>query len=207
MIRVVLPARYDGVWPLDRIMLRRSFKRYLPSVDKVREFKALALFGNTLFHPALWGLNRRSAAGGVAAGLFCGLIPGPFQMLGAGIAAIVFRVNLPIALAATLYTNPFTIVPLYIAAYRFGALVLGATVGHETPVPPDWSWTHPLVSTEAYGRWMLGLGTPLGLGLVLLATALAVIGYVAMRLLWSIHLRRAWLARKRARRQCAAVSA
>jgi uncharacterized protein (DUF2062 family) len=50
--------------------------------------------------------------------MFCGLIPGPLQMLGAAICAVVFRVNLPLAMLTTVYTNPFTIVPLYVVAYR-----------------------------------------------------------------------------------------
>lgn len=180
-------------------MSRRFFKRYLPSVDRVREVKALALFGDTLFHPSLWNLNRRTAAGGVAAGLFCGLIPGPLQMLGAGIAAVVFRVNLPVALATTLYTNPLTIVPLYLLAYKIGAFVLGATAGREATPPPDWIWSEPMASAEAFGQWILGLGAPLALGLVLLASGLAIIGYGVVRTLWSVHLRRIWMARKRAR--------
>jgi len=167
--------------------------------------KAFALFGDALLHPALWHLNRRSTAGGVAAGLFCGLIPGPLQMVAAGIAAVVFRFNLPVALATTLYSNPFTIVPLYLLAYHYGALVLGATAGHEAPLPPDWSLAHPLASARAYGRWIVDLGAPLGFGLLLLATTLAAAGYVLVRVLWSIHLRRAWRARKRRRLQRDAV--
>ncbi|HXF47521.1 MAG TPA: DUF2062 domain-containing protein [Burkholderiaceae bacterium] len=180
-------------------MPRKFFKRFLPSVDKVREVKALAIFGHALFHPALWHLNRRSAAGGVAAGLFCGLIPGPLQMLGAGIVAVLFRVNLPVALATTLYTNPLTIVPLYLIAYKYGALVLGVTGGREPEPPPEWVWSQLGASLEAYGQWMLGLGAPLALGVFLLACTLAALGYVAVRLLWSVYLRRAWIARKRRR--------
>jgi hypothetical protein len=56
-------------------MPRKFFKRYMPNADKVREVRIMGLFGNALFHPALWHLNRRSAAGGIATGLFCGLIP------------------------------------------------------------------------------------------------------------------------------------
>ena len=194
-VSIVVCCRFQA----ERIVSRRLFKRYLPSVEKVREVKALGVFGGALFHPALWHLNRRSAAGGVAAGLFCGLIPGPFQMLGAGIAAAVFRVNLPVALATTLYTNPFTIVPLYLLAYQCGALVLGASTGSELAQPPEWVWSEPLAAMQAYGQWMLELGAPLALGLLLLATTLALVGYVAVRLLWSAHLRRTWRARKRQR--------
>lgn len=179
--------------------LRKLFKRHMPSIEKVREVKALAMFGDTLFHPALWHLNRRTAAGGVAIGLFCGLIPGPFQMLGAGIAAVIFRVNLPVALATTLYTNPLTIVPLYLVAYQFGSLALGAGTGREVERPPGWVWSEPIASAEAYGHWMLGLGAPLALGLLLLAVTLALLGYFAVRMAWSAHLRRSWIARKRRR--------
>ena len=66
-------------------------------------------------------------AGGVAAGLFAGLIPGsnPVQFFFAALFAIAFKVNLPVAVVTTLYSNPLTIVPIYIAAYAIGALVTG----------------------------------------------------------------------------------
>ena len=88
-------------------MIRRRLRKLLPDVDKLRAHKALGVFGEHLFHPALWHLNRRSVAGGFAAGLFCGLIPGPLQMGGAALVALWLRVNLPVALATTLYTNPW----------------------------------------------------------------------------------------------------
>lgn len=181
-------------------MPRKFLKRYLPSVEKVREIKALHMFGDRLFHPALWDLNRRSAAGGVAVGMFCGLIPGPLQMLGAGIVALILRVNLPVALLSTLYTNPLTIVPLYLVAYQIGSFVLGAAGGHEAEPPPTWVITQPVASLEAFGHWTLSLGAPLALGVFLLATALACAGYVIVRLGWGIYLRQAWSARKRRRR-------
>lgn len=179
---------------------RKFFKRYMPSAERVREVKALRVFGDAVFHPALWDLNRRSVAGGVATGLFCGLIPGPLQMLGAGILAILFRVNLPVALLTTLYTNPFTIVPLYFVAYKIGGFVMGVAAGKELAPPPDWSWSQPMASMEAFGQWALGLGAPLALGVFMLATLLAVTGYLLVRLVWSIYLRRAWLTRRQRRR-------
>lgn len=180
-------------------MPRKFLKRLMPSVDKVREVKALGVFGEALFHPALWHLNRRSVAGGVATGLFCGLIPGPLQMLGAGIAAILFRVNLPVALLTTLYTNPITIVPLYLIAYKIGTAVLGATGGRTPEPPPEWVWSQIGASMEAYGQWVLGLGAPLALGVFLLAAQLAASGYLVVRLLWSVYLRMAWAARSKRR--------
>lgn len=178
-------------------MPRKLFRKYTPSVDRIREVKALHLFGDRLFHPALWHLNRRSAAGGVAVGLFCGLIPGPLQMLGAAIACLTLRVNLPVAIVATLYTNPFTIVPLYLVAYKIGGFALGVSGGKPHAPPPDWDWTAIIASSEAMGQWMLGLGAPLALGVFLLACLLAALGYFLVRVAWNIYLRHAWHQRRR----------
>jgi uncharacterized protein (DUF2062 family) len=180
-------------------MPRKLFRKYTPSVDKVREVRALALFGDTLFHPALWHLNRRSAAGGVAVGLFCGLIPGPLQMLGAAIVCLVWRVNLPVAIVTTLYTNPFTIVPLYLVGYKLGSLALGVSGGKPVDPPPEWNWSAMWTSVEATGRWMMGLGAPLALGVFLLACLLATLGYFSVRLAWNVYLRHAWHRRRRRR--------
>jgi uncharacterized protein (DUF2062 family) len=180
-------------------MLRRFFRRVMPNIDKVREVRALSVFGDRLFHPALWHVHRRSAAGGVAVGMFCGLIPGPLQMLGAGVVCLFLRVNLPIALITTFYTNPLTIVPLYLLAYELGAFVLGSAANHHALPPPDWDWAELLRSAQTLGHWMLSLGPPLALGVFLLACILAALGYVLVRTIWSIYLRRAWRARRQRR--------
>jgi hypothetical protein len=179
--------------------MRKYFRRVMPSIDKVREVRALGVFGQRLFHPALWHVHRRSAAGGVAVGLFCGLIPGPLQMIAAGIACLFFRVNLPIALVTTLYTNPLTIVPLYLIGYQIGSFVLGSSREHPAPPPPHWDWSSVGQSAEAMSKWMLGLGPSLALGVFLLACLLSALGYALVRGLWSVYLRRAWHARQQRR--------
>jgi len=179
--------------------MRRRIRKFLPDHDVVRNHAWLAPFENTLLHPRLSHLNRRSAAGAVAAGLFCGLIPGPLQMLGAAIFAVIFRVNLPLAMLTTFYTNPLTIVPLYILAYTIGQWVLPGAHEHfvAPPEPGDEgliAWMHALID------WMIGLGAPLALGLVLLATGLALAGYVLVRVTWRAYLIRAWHHRRRRQR-------
>src|SRR5256712_14177259 len=108
-------------------MLRKFFRKYLPSNESIRQNRHIARFGTLLLHPNLWHLNRRSVSGGVAAGMFAGLVPGsnPVQFAVAALLAVAFRVNLPVAVVVTLYTNPFTIVPLYVIAYAIGALIFG----------------------------------------------------------------------------------
>ena len=175
--------------------MRKHLRKILPHHEAVRGNRWLAPFESSLLHPRLWHLNRHSAAGAVAAGLFCGLIPGPFQMLGAAICALVFRVNLPLALFTTLYTNPFTIVPLYVVAYEIGRLATGDGAGFVEP--PDFEWAHAMDWATAMVHWMAGLGKPLGVGLVLLASGLALVGYFAMQAAWRAYLIAAWRRRQR----------
>ena len=174
--------------------MRKHLRKFLPDHEAIRANRWLAPFENTLLHPRLWHLNRHSAAGGVAVGLFCGLIPGPFQMLGAAIGAVAFRVNLPLALLTTLYTNPLTIVPLYFAGYGLGRLVLGGS--GEFVAPPEWGEAGMWVWIQALADWMAHLGKPLALGLVLLASLLAAGGYVIVRLAWRCYLLRSWRKRR-----------
>ena len=177
--------------------MRKRLRKYLPDHTAVHDNKWLAPFADTLLHPRLWHLNRHSAAGAVAVGLFCGLIPGPLQMFGAVICALLFRVNLPLALFTTLYTNPLTIVPLYIVAFELGKWVLPGE-GEAFVVPPDYAGSF-FGWVEALVNWMLQLGKPLAVGLVLLAALLSVAGYLVMRLAYRYYLVRAW--RHRAQRR------
>ncbi|MDP3537783.1 MAG: DUF2062 domain-containing protein [Azonexus sp.] len=175
--------------------MRRTLKKYLPDHETIRRNPWLRPFASSLLHPRLWHLNRHSAAGAVAAGMFCGLIPGPLQMFGAAICALLFRVNLPMAIFVTFYTNPFTIVPLYLLAYQLGRLLIGDSGGFLTP--PEFSATAFVDWTTAMQAWMLSVAKPLGVGLVSLATSLAVLGYFATKIAWRIYLITAWRRRQR----------
>ena len=183
-------------------MPRKIFRRFLPDGDTVRANKYLArvaTWGPWLNHPNLWHLNRDSVAGGVAIGLFAGLVPGPLQMLTAALIAVPLKKNLPVALVTTLYTNPLTIAPLYLLAYAYGRLLLGA--GHHPVVvqPFEWDWAHWIDSAQALAQWALALGKPLAIGLVALALTLAALGYVATQLAWRAYVVLAWRARLRRR--------
>ena len=129
-------------------MPRKFFRKYLPSHASIRENRYIARFGSWLKHHNLWHLHRRSVAGGVAAGMFAGLIPGsnPVQFTAAALLAIAFRVNLPIAAIVTLYSNPFTIVPLYYLAFKLGQLALLESNGELPPVALSfWRWVVALL--------------------------------------------------------------
>lgn len=174
--------------------MRRLLKKYLPDHETIRRNRWLRPFENSLLHPRLWHLNRRSAAGAVAAGMFCGLIPGPLQMLGAAFCAIKFRVNLPVALLVTLYTNPFTIVPLYLLAYQIGRLLIGDSGGFL--VPPPLNPADFVAWSQAMQDWMLAVARPLTVGLIVLADVLALAGYLLTRGAWRLYLVRHWHRRR-----------
>jgi len=175
--------------------MRKFLHRFMPHHEAVKNNRWLKPFGSWLQQPNLWHLNRRSVAGGVAAGLFCGLIPGPLQMLGAALLAVSLRANLPVALFVTLYTNPFTILPLYLLAYQMGAWVSGTHNGLEAAKLsfPELHWQG--WEGEMWG-WLAQLGKPLLIGLPLLAISLAITGYIAVRVIWRVAVILQWRARK-----------
>lgn len=170
--------------------MRKLIRKYLPHPDSLRDKRIFRLFGNSLLHPRLWHVNRHSAAGGLAVGLFCGMIPGPLQMLGAAILCAIFRVNLPLALIGTLLSNPLTIVPLYMVAFMIGRFVTGSDAAFSPPAELGDIGMSELM--RAWLDWILSLGKPLFIGLPLLALALAAAGYFAVKLCWQIHTRHAW---------------
>ena len=183
---------------MPRHLIRRFTARLQPAVDRVTAHPTVRRFAPALADPDLWHLNRRSTARAVAIGLFCGLIPGPLQALAAIGLCLGWRANFPLAVITTFYTNPLTIVPLYLVAYEIGRhFVAGAE-----PALPD---LPPLTAglgeyLPALGHWMAGLGAPLALGLALLASTLAVSGWVVVRVGWRWHVVHAWQRRALARR-------
>ena len=182
-------------------MPRKFLRKHLPDVDTVRSYRLVSMFGAWLHHPNLWCLNRRSVPGAVAIGLFCGLIPGPFQMLGALLVAVPLRKNIPVALLVTLYTNPLTIVPLYILAYGYGQLLLGMPLGAMPQEPFLWDWANIGASLREFAHWTMALGKPLVIGLVALAATLAVAGYLITEFGWRAYVVLAWKARARKRQE------
>lgn len=177
---------------------KKYFRKFLPSHETFKQSPWARWFGGWLHHPNLWHLNRHSVSGGVAIGLFTGLIPGPLQMIGAVLLAVLLRVNLPVAAVTTLYTNPFTIVPLYALAYQLGAFVTGHNNGQSSAnlSLPEMTWVNwPTVMLD----WIVSLGKPLAAGLPLLALSFAIVGYFSVRMLWRAIV--VWEWRKRASRR------
>jgi hypothetical protein len=190
---------------MPRRLLRRLTARFQPAIDRVTGSPAVRRYAPALADPDLWYLNRRSTARAVASGLACGLIPGPLQVPAVIGCSLAFRANLPLAIVTTFYTNPLTIVPLYLVAYEYGALFIpGAPrLGHGVGAFERPADAGVVDTARALADWMLGLGAPLGLGLVLLAATLAAAGWIAVRLAWRASAIGKWRRRAQQRRTAA----
>jgi hypothetical protein len=166
-------------------MARRFIKRLMPDHQKVRESKAIRLFGSLLHDANLWHLSRRSASGAFAVGLFCAFIPVPFQMLLAAASAIPFRVNLPLSVGLVWVSNPITMPPMFYFNYKVGALLLGRPV-LDFEFHLTWSW----LSSR-----LVEIGIPLYVGSVVVGVIAACASYVVIQFLWRRKVRNDWHSR------------
>lgn len=180
-------------------MIKKTLRRWLPNQEKMAKYVFMRHFAHWFADPRLWHLNRRSVAGGVAAGAIGGLIPGPLQVVFSALLALVFRVNLPVAALVTFYTNPLTIAPLYWLAYRLGSLLIGGNGYVALPAMPVWGEQTLLSWIKEMAEWAWSLGTPLAVGLPVLAASLALAGYVLTDQGWRLSVR--WSAWRRSRRK------
>lgn len=173
--------------------MKLPFGWKLPKREEIFASRWAKPFAPLFDHPCFWTLNRRRAALSVAIGLFGGLMPGPTQMATAFVIAWLLRTHLPLAMVTTLYSNPFTYLPLYYAGYQIGSLLLTGQPAAGLPPLPDWEqagYWHKI------GKWLAEYGKPLLVGVPVLGLGLAAIGYTAVRLLWRYRTVRRWRHRK-----------
>lgn len=176
-------------------MAKKLFQRYMPDPAKIRQIESLRFLGDKLHSPNLWHINRRSVANAFACGLFAMYTPPlPWQMIIAGLLAVMFEANIPIAVSLVWITNPFTWIPMYYFAYWVGAELLGRE-------PFVFSAFSHLFSLET--AWELG--APFLLGCLILMVLGAVLGYFGIHAFWRWSVQRHWDERKLRRQGIAVV--
>ncbi|MFT6987507.1 MAG: hypothetical protein ACJAT7_003363 [Psychromonas sp.] len=168
-------------------MPKKFIKRFSPNPETLKAHPHLRHFGQALQNPNLWHLNRRSAAGAVAVGLFCAWMPIPFQMLLAAVVAILFTVNLPLSVALVWVSNPITMPPLFYGAYRLGAFILQENVV-EFKFQLSFAWLAKILETIA---------PSLLLGCVIMGISSAILGYALLRLFWRFNITKKWQRRNK----------
>ncbi|HVL77277.1 MAG TPA: DUF2062 domain-containing protein [Noviherbaspirillum sp.] len=184
-------------------MPRGQFSKRLPSAQSLKQSRFLKPFAPYLDHHFLWQFNRRSVAGGVAVGLFFGLLIPFAQIFFAALVAIIIRVNLPTAAFCTLVSNPLTFPAIYYAAYRLGDFLTGAEVEMaEAAIETDIQEVLTVQQGEVIGwfpnllLWLQSVGLPLALGLLVMSTVGALAGYFLVSTIWKMNVSRRWRQRR-----------
>ena len=180
--------------------MKNIFKKYIPDPHIITENRWIAKLGPRIKDPNLWHLNRRSVSAGVFAGVLAAFIPLPIQIIVGIFLCFFIRGNLPVAVAFTWISNPLTYIPLYFFCYELGILLLGIPM-ENNPIQFDLL----LQDIELFVNQILAQGWrvigPLILGCTVVGLASATGSYIAMRLLWRLHIYQAWKLRREKRRQ------
>ncbi|MEO8443387.1 MAG: DUF2062 domain-containing protein [Gammaproteobacteria bacterium] len=149
----------------------------------LRPFHAL------LAHPVYFSINRRSIIGGLALGLFIAVMPFPGHTPVVVLAALLLRVNLPVAVLSIWVANPLTYGPIFYGEYRLGSFIL-----HQAPavVTLDLPWLELAAALARTWR-------PLWVGAVVAGLLLAGTAYVMGNAGW--RLMTLWRLRRRGERR------
>ncbi len=155
----------------------------LPKREALEEIAWLRPIAHVVLRSDLWRFQRRSVPRGVAIGLFVGIflmIPG-LQMIGAVLVSLPFRANIPLAVATTLLSNPFTTPFILLASLGVGNRLFG--------LHADVSTLEMLRENNAaiaeYARWLFSDAAPALIGgLAVIGLVSAAVGYVLAMLLW-----------------------
>jgi uncharacterized protein (DUF2062 family) len=169
------------------------FHRHIPTREQLERNRFVRPFAHRVLHSELWRFTRRSVPRGVALGLFVGVMIPLAHFVVATFLAVFVRANIPAALAATFIGFPVVYVGIVALAYKIGTWLLH--VDASTAIQPI-SETMQVTQADHLLLRLTGqqfLDT--AFGLLVIATVLATVGYLATGFGW-----RWWIGRKRQRR-------
>jgi uncharacterized protein (DUF2062 family) len=179
--------------------MRHWIKHRIPTEDTLKAHPGLRWMGPFLRRPWLWHLNRRRVALGAGIGVFFGFLLPVLQIVGAASFAVLLRANLPVAVAATLVTNPLTYAPVFLAAYQTGSALLGepaAAVAAEQLADE----AQALPANVIEPGWLSragAIGKPLLAGLAVFAVIGGLAAWALVHVGWTVGV--LWRRRKRLR--------
>ena len=154
-------------------------RRNLPTREQLEHNRLVAPLAR---RAELWRFTRRSVPRGVAVGLFIGifaLIPG-IQIVGAALMCVPFRGNIPIAAAMTFLSNPAT-TPFILAA----SIWIGNELGYHADVSTIYRLYESGAGLRQWSGWLLSDAAPsLVIGLFVISTVSAAVGYVVSAFFW-----------------------
>lgn len=163
-------------------------RSHIPTMEQFEKRPVVRHFARAeLFRP-----TRRSVPRGVALGLFVGVMIPLAHFAVATVLALFVRANIPAALLATFIGFPVIYVFLVALGYKIGNFLLNFDAS--TAIQPI-SQTLRASQTDHLLERLTGAGIHTAVGLFVIASILASIGYLATSFLW-----RWWIGTKRRRR-------
>jgi uncharacterized protein (DUF2062 family) len=170
-------------------------RRHIPTRESIHRYRLLRPFAKQLSQPALWRMTHRSVPRAVALGLGIGVIIPFMHTIIAAVLAIPLRANVAIAAAFTLVVNPITIPPMYYAAYRIGSWELH----HDSDLMSAATAQRFSSELSRFLFWIHHASGPIAVGILTIAAAAAVLGYLLSAVSWRWWLGSKWRHRRQAR--------
>lgn len=134
----------------------------------------------------------------MAIGVFFGFLIPVAQIPVAAVVAVWLRGNLIAAVGSTLITNPFTFAPIYLLAYRLGALIIGhGDASMDTTLEQVAEQASSILVT--WSDKFLAVGRQLIVGLSLMAVVGAFFAYFGVLAIWRLFVTIEWRRRHRTR--------
>jgi uncharacterized protein len=149
----------------------------------------MSWLSDVMHKPGIWGFTRTNIARAFAIGIFCGMLPIPFQMVLAAYLAYRLAANLPLAVTLVWISNPFTMPAIYFFQYKLGSLILGAPVGN-----PSFE-----ISVEWFYQQLAVIWQPFLLGAFICALVGSLLGYVVVNRFWVWKVRKSWRIRRKSK--------
>ena len=150
--------------------------------EKLIQHRWLKPIAHRLQDPKLWHVQHEAVARGAAIGVFWAFAAPVAQLILSAAHSVWWRANIPVAMAVTLITNPFTIGFWLYLAYELGALLTGAP---------------PLTRKPEGGNlveWLTSFGWPAVIGMAIFAVGGSIAAYLLVKLGWRL---RVWIKRRR----------
>ena len=121
--------------------------------------------------------------------MFFGFLIPVAQILFSALFALVLRANLPVAVVATLVSNPLTYGPIFVLAYRTGAALLGETSDPSQEAAAEQEAAAPRDDPRTWPQRFGAIGKPLVLGLAIFAVVGGAATWIVVNLLWLLAAR------------------
>jgi uncharacterized protein (DUF2062 family) len=178
-----------------RLAIRRQSRSLYKSIrhpKNRKRSKVRAWLADKIRNRSLWQPTRKCVAAGLAGGLFFSMLPIPLQSVAATAVGMARGWNLPAAISATWLSNPFTYVPMLIGA-KYSVIGFFAMFGQDCAagrlsmdrLGEIWAAAMDLKFGNAWNMAGPAL-LEIALGMVLLGTVLAIIGWIAVQVTWML---------------------